>query len=62
MLDSNGLIIDHDTQPPQVLFMEVDLGKLYGKPVGWDEFNNAIKLVSTYLTQLVKYAPYPRMR
>jgi hypothetical protein len=47
MLDSNVLIIEHDTRPPQVLFMEVDLGKLYGKPVGWDEFNDAIDLVYT---------------
>jgi hypothetical protein len=27
--------------------MEADLGKLYGKPVGWDEFNDAINLVYT---------------
>ncbi len=47
MLDSNGLIIEHDSQPPQVLFTEADLGKLYGKPVGWDKFNDAINLVYT---------------
>jgi hypothetical protein len=28
--------------------MEADLGKRYGKPVGWDEFNNAINLVYTF--------------
>jgi hypothetical protein len=45
MLDSNGLIVDHDTWPPQVLFTEADLCKLYGEPVAWDEFNNAIDQV-----------------
>jgi hypothetical protein len=42
MLDSNGLIVEHDTWPPQVLFTEADLCKLYGEPVAWDEFNDAI--------------------
>jgi hypothetical protein len=42
MLDSNSLIVDHDTRPRQVLFTETNLCKLYGEPVGWDEFNNAI--------------------
>jgi hypothetical protein len=30
MLDSNGLIVDHNTWPPQVLFTEANLCKLYG--------------------------------
>ncbi len=47
ILDSNGLIIEHDTWPPQVLFMEADLGKLYSKPDGWEEFKDAINLVYT---------------
>jgi hypothetical protein len=45
MLDSNGLIVEHDTQLPQVLFTEANLCKLYGEPVTWDEFNNAIDKV-----------------
>ncbi len=45
MLDSNGLIVEHDTWPPQVLFTEADLYKLYGEPVAWDKFNNAIDQV-----------------
>jgi hypothetical protein len=45
MLDSNGLTVDHDTWPPQVLFTEANLCKLYGEPVMWDEFNNAINQV-----------------
>jgi hypothetical protein len=56
MLDSNGLIIEHDTQQPQVLFMEADLGNIYDKPVGWDWFNDAINLVYP-LTQLVLDVP-----
>ncbi len=47
MLDSNDLIIEHDTRLPQVLFIEADPGKLYGKLVGWDKFNDAINLVYT---------------
>ena len=47
MLDSNGLIIEHNTRLPHVLFTEADLGKLYGKTVGCDKFNNAINLVYT---------------
>ncbi len=47
MLVSNGLIIEHNTQPPRVVFTEADLSKLYGKPVAWDEFNNAINAVYT---------------
>ncbi len=42
MLDSNGLIVEHNTRPPQVLFTEADLCKLYGEPVMWDKFNDAI--------------------
>ncbi len=42
MLDSTGLIVEHDTRPPQVLFIEVNLCKLYGEPVAWDKFNDAI--------------------
>jgi hypothetical protein len=45
MLDSNGLIVDHNTQPSQVLFTVADLCKLYGEPVTWDKFNNAINQV-----------------
>ncbi len=45
MLDSNGLIVEHDTRLPQVLFTEADLCKLYGEPVAWDRFNNAINQV-----------------
>ncbi len=45
MLDSNGLIVEHDTRLPQVLFTEADLCKLYGEPVAWDEFNDAIDQV-----------------
>ncbi len=45
MLDSNGLIVEHDTRPPQVLFTEANLCKLYGEPVLWDKFNNAINQV-----------------
>ncbi len=56
MLDSIGLIIEQDTRPPQVLFTEADLGKLYGKPVGWDEFNDAIDSIYTS-TQLVLDIP-----
>jgi hypothetical protein len=45
MLDSNGLIVDHNTRLPQVLFTEVDLCKLYGELVAWDKFNDAINQV-----------------
>jgi hypothetical protein len=47
MLDSNGLIIELGTWLPRVLFIEADLEKLYGKPVMWDEFNDAIDSVYT---------------
>ncbi len=45
MLDSNGLIVEHDTWPPQVLFTEANLCKLYGEPVMWEKFNDAIDQV-----------------
>jgi hypothetical protein len=45
MLDSNNLIVDHNTRPPQVLFTEANLCKFYGEPVAWDKFNNAIDQV-----------------
>ena len=41
MIDANGLIIEHDTRLPRVLVTEADHCKLYGKPVAWDEFNDA---------------------
>jgi hypothetical protein len=42
MIDANGLIVEHDTRLPWVLFTEADLCKLYGKPVAWDKFNDAV--------------------
>jgi hypothetical protein len=45
MLDPNGLIVEHDTWPPQVLFTEANLCKLYREPVAWDKFNDAINWV-----------------
>jgi hypothetical protein len=45
MLESNGLILEHNTRRPQVLFTEADLCKLYGELVTWDEFNGAINNV-----------------
>jgi hypothetical protein len=33
MLDSNRLIVDYNTRPPQVLFTEANICKLYGEPV-----------------------------
>ena len=47
MIDANGLIVEHDTRLPRVLFTEADLCKLYGKPVAWDEFNDAVDTVIT---------------
>jgi hypothetical protein len=32
---------------PRVLFTEADLCKLYGEPVAWDEFNDAVDTVIT---------------
>jgi hypothetical protein len=45
MLDSNGLIVKHDTRLPQVLFTEANLYKLYWEPVTWDAFIDAINQV-----------------
>jgi hypothetical protein len=47
MIDTNGLIVEHDTRLPQVLFTEADFCKLYGKPVAWNEFNDAVDTVIT---------------
>ena len=47
MIDANGLIVEHDTRLPRVLFTEADLCKLYGEPVAWDEFNDAVDTVIT---------------
>ena len=41
MLNSDGLIVDHD-RPSQVLFTKADLCKLYGEPVAWDVFDDAV--------------------
>ncbi len=46
MLDTNGLIVEHDIQPPQTLFSEAELSKLYGVEVAWSKFNNAVDVVS----------------
>jgi len=48
MIDANGLIVEHDTRFPRVLFTEADLCQLYGEPVAWDEFNDAVNTVLTY--------------
>jgi hypothetical protein len=45
MLDYIGLIVEHDTRLPQVLFTEANLCKLYGELVTWDKFNDAINQV-----------------
>ena len=45
MIGANGLIIEHDTRLPLVLFTEADLCMLYGEPVAWDKFNDAINTV-----------------
>ena len=47
MVDANGLIVEHDARLPRVLFTEADLCKLYGEPVAWDEFNDAVDTVIT---------------
>ncbi len=47
MIDANGVIVEHDTGLPRVLFTEADLCKLYGKPDAWDEFNDAVNTVIT---------------
>ena len=47
MIDANGLIVEHDTRLPRVLFTEADLCKLYGEPVVWDEFIDAVDTVIT---------------
>jgi hypothetical protein len=45
MLDSNCLIVELDTWLPQILFIEANVCKLYGEPVTWDTFNDAINQV-----------------
>jgi len=47
MIDANGLIVEHNTRLPRVLFTEADLCKLYGEPGAWDEFNDAVDTVIT---------------
>jgi hypothetical protein len=47
MIDANGLIIEHETRLPRVLFTEADLCKLYGEPVVWDKFIDAVDTVIT---------------
>ena len=45
MLDLDGLIVKQD-RPPQVILTQTDLCKLYGEPVAWDNFNNAIDQIA----------------
>jgi hypothetical protein len=47
MLDTNGLIIEHDICLPHTFYSEAELSKLYGKEVAWSEFNHAINAVVT---------------
>ncbi len=44
-LDTNGLIVEHDIQPPHTLFSEAVMSKPYGKEVAWSEFNNVVNAV-----------------
>ena len=45
MLNWDSLIVDHD-RPPQVLFTKANLCKLYGEPVAWDVFDDAIGCIT----------------
>ncbi len=45
MLDTNGLIVEHGIRPPNILFSEAKLSKLYGKEVAWSRFNNVVDAV-----------------
>jgi hypothetical protein len=47
MLDTNGLIIEHGTQPPHTLFSEAKLSKLYGKEVAWFRFIDVVDAIYT---------------
>jgi hypothetical protein len=47
MLDTNGLIIEHNIWPPHTFFSEAELSELYGKEVAWSKFNNAVNAVIT---------------
>jgi hypothetical protein len=45
MLDTNGLIIEHGMRPPNALFSEAELSKLYGEEVMWSRFNDAVNAI-----------------
>jgi hypothetical protein len=45
MLDTNGLIVEHGIRPPNVLFSEAKLSKLYCEEVAWSRFNNVVDAV-----------------
>jgi len=45
MLDTNGLIVEHGIRPPNILFSEAELSKLYGKEVTWSRFNDVVDAV-----------------
>jgi hypothetical protein len=47
MLDTSGLIIEHDICLFHTLFFEAEPSKLYGKEVVWSKFNNAVDVVVT---------------
>ena len=46
MLDTNGLIVEHGMRPPNTLFSEAELSKLYGEEVTWSRFNDAVDAIS----------------
>ncbi len=42
MLNSKGMIIEHNERPPKHIFTDAVIGMLYIEPATWDEFNDTV--------------------
>ncbi len=45
MVDVNELLVERDPCPQSAIFSEADIGKLYGKPVTWDHYNDVVNAI-----------------
>jgi hypothetical protein len=46
IVDVNGLLVEQDPRPQSAIFTEADIGKLYGKPVTWDHYNDVVNAIA----------------
>ena len=46
MKDVNGVLIEQDPCPQPAIFTEVDISKLFSKPVTWQCYNEVVNAIA----------------